>query len=59
MQLVASMIEAGDFADLKLQINTIWADLIKFHAVNKSHRMPARLGPLFESMQLVLRRISS
>ena len=57
VQLVAQMVEDGELADLKLQINSIWADLIKFHAVNKDRRMPNKLGPLFEGMQLALRRI--
>ena len=57
VQLVGQMVEDADLSNLKLQINGIWADLIKFHAVNKDRRMPNKLGPLFESMQLALRRI--
>ncbi len=57
VQLVGKMVEDSELADLKLQINGIWADLIKFHAVNKDRRMPNKLGPLFEGMQLALRRI--
>jgi hypothetical protein len=59
VQLVGKMVEAEDLGDLKLQINAIWADLIKFHAINKGRRMPNKLGPLFEGMQLALRRIPS
>ncbi len=57
VQLVGKMVEDAELSDLKLQINGIWADLIKFHAVNKDQRMPNKLGPLFEGMQLALRRI--
>ena len=54
--LLKSKVDDGDYAGLKLQINTIWSDLLKFHQQSGLY-ISNTVTQMFQTIQVLMRKV--
>ncbi len=56
--LLAQLVADGDFAGLKMQINTIWSDLLKHHQQTGLY-ISNTVTHMFQTIQLLMRKVEA
>ncbi len=56
VQTLATLVAAGNYGDLKVQINTLWSDLLKHHQKSGLY-ISNTVTHMFQTVQLLLRKL--